>query len=398
MECRNPCLLTGRDVFSSDVGMALHSHASLHGSGKGLADEEAQHTRIHLFAIFSRKLATFDDQNIFMLIMDGFRKIAGGKGALRQMWYAKARAVYPITCDRLDERSATLAQRVALFLVFSTLAVLNAAASARAQTEPTPIEEDATNIVSRLAPVPSSSFCVNTRTGAIRMQLNLNGLVQSCKPIELGIDLQSLEQLAAEPPTPAALVTRPIPQTASEAIVSPPIARPPRVIDANGKLVGTIIGYDENQAAIYTEMAVGAQAIALPSTIEGFVGVDSSIDSYYTSNTCDSPPIFALLFNGGIQVITPEPSEVSTIGGGYITPSAQVLDDTLFYGIPNGSQDVLAEITFIDPTFTEILESNSCPPTDGLDGAVPGALLRLSGSAPAIADLSGFAPAFDIQH
>ena len=179
-----------------------------------------------------------------MLIMDGFRKIAGGRGhCVRCGMRERGRFIrsYAIVSTK---DSATLAQRLALFLVFSTLAVLNAAASARAQTEPVPIEEDATNIVSRLAPVPSSSFCVNTRTGAIRMQLNLNGFVQSCKRIELGIDLQSLEQLAAEPPTLAALVTRPIPQTASEAIVSPSIDRPPRVMDANGKLVGTIIGYD----------------------------------------------------------------------------------------------------------------------------------------------------------
>jgi hypothetical protein len=314
------------------------------------------------------------------------------------MWCAKTRAAYRIRCDRIDERSAAISEWVTLFLVFSTLQILIAAAPARAQMGPATLEADATRMASMTAPQPSTGFCVDTRTGAIRMQLTLNGMVQSCKRLELGVDLQTLAQLAVEPPTPAALVTRPIPQAISEASVASPTTQPPSVIDANGRLVGTIIGYDENQAAIYTEMVVGAQTVALPSTMEGFVGADSSVDSYYATNTCDSPPIFALLFNGAIQVIAPEPSEVATIDAGYITPSAQVIDETLFYGIPSGSQGALAEITFVDPTLPEILGSNSCPPADGLDGAVPGASLTFSGGAPAIADLSDFTPAFVIQH
>jgi hypothetical protein len=105
------------------------------------------------------------------------------------MWCAKTRAAYRIRCDRIDERSAAISEWVTLFLVFSTLQILIAAAPARAQMGPATVEADATSMVAMPAPQPSTGFCVDSRTGAIRMQLTLNGMVQSCKRLELGVDL-----------------------------------------------------------------------------------------------------------------------------------------------------------------------------------------------------------------
>jgi hypothetical protein len=87
------------------------------------------------------------------------------------------------------------------------------------------------------------------------MQLTVSGFVRPCRPTELGIDLETLENLPIEQ-TNTALDVRPIPNR-SQAISEAASPSPPRVVDNNGTLAGTVIGYEESDGAVYVAMTDG---------------------------------------------------------------------------------------------------------------------------------------------
>lgn len=250
------------------------------------------------------------------------------------------------------------------------------------------------------SPTPTQGFCVNKISGRIRMQLTISGFVKPCRPNELGIDLSTLENLPMEQAN-TELDERPAPDV-QEIVTSSTSEVPPRVIDNSGTVVGTIIGYDEDNGAVYAAMIAGNQALALPVSLNGFVQSFNGIGLpiYYASNTCASEALLSEITEGVIQVVLSNPAVYSNIVAGYIRPSAQVLGGTVFYGseVPfDNHTGVLAELTFPNPTLEQIEQVDSCPFQDGLDGAVPGAALPIIGGAPMAADLTKYVPSFSVE-
>jgi hypothetical protein len=250
-------------------------------------------------------------------------------------------------------------------------------------------------------PEPTSGFCVNTVTGAIRDQLsNDSGFVRPCRINELGITLSSIAQLPVQPPSATFHVVRQLTETPVRLAAAPPV---PTVVDATGKTLGNLIGFDYVGNA-FVEMNLNTTdggLLELPFTSVGFSPTqpfsedDSNVIAYFTGSNCDSPAIFD---------VAQSPSGIQLVNDGYMDPvpsdtgnlqpmSTGIVGSTLFYGsdlTPMASFQ--SQMGFLNPANLTQITAKDGTFVDGTLG-VAGALI----GTPQILSLSAYTPPFSVQ-
>jgi hypothetical protein len=246
-------------------------------------------------------------------------------------------------------------------------------------------------------PEPTTGFCVNTVTGAIRMQLSAGqGFVRSCRKTELGIDLQTLQVLPPEAPSPAIEVIEQLPSAMAlptPRAIPPAAATPLEVVDSKGQLVGTVVGFD-SMGNVYVSMNATGQSLAIPVNGSGFTTTEDlgAPETVYVASDCKGTPFFVLNlpFLG-----SPLTELISTGFYNEFTNTTGVIGSSVFYGNgPASMVTVDSSMTFNAPTsLSQILASEG---VCGFPNVGNGGFALLAG-APAIATLTSFVPPFTIQ-
>jgi hypothetical protein len=249
-------------------------------------------------------------------------------------------------------------------------------------------------------PEPTSGFCVNIVTGAIRTQLSNNsGFVKPCRANELEITFNSIAQLQVPQPSATFHVLRRLAETPVKLASS---VAAPTVVDATGKTLGNLIGFDYIGNA-FVEMNLNTAdggLLEVPFTTQGFsqtVPFESAgnVIAYFTASSCDSPAIFD---------VAQSPSGIQLVNDGYMDPvptdtadtqpmSTGIVGQTLFYGYGlTPITSFQSEMGFLNPAnLTQITaKDGTCT------GGVLGVLGALMGT-PQTLSLSAYTPPFSIQ-
>jgi hypothetical protein len=209
-------------------------------------------------------------------------------------------------------------------------------------------------ITPKPTPSPTASFCVNKVTGVMRLVLAEAGISQPCHKNELPITFTTLAEIASgsPTPTPSASPTPTESPTSSASPTASPTATPitgsvPIVVDANGKLVGPVVGpYPAGSPSgeVYlVAIKVNGTVLELPASQSGFMDGDyggtpnlyGGITEYYLSTgDCTGQAYISLsvddLWNGGfVETIGVTPLVEASIHPGV---GPQIWDGILYYG------------------------------------------------------------------
>jgi hypothetical protein len=228
-----------------------------------------------------------------------------------------------------------------------------------------------------------------------------NGFTAPCPSTALSIDLASLQALPVVPPPSGPMVTRQVPES-QVSFVAP--KAPPEVVDAGGKPVGQLVGFDFTGNG-YAAMSVAGQGLALPVSGGGFSQVvpvgSASVDlvSYYDSDNCTGPPWFSVIITPASELEEVNIGVLWAAGYGPVAaPSAVLIGDNLFYAAgPFSDHSSSSNLVFTDPaiTITQILE--------GQDAAGPCSDLIVEdsssgvGGTPAEASLASYTAPFSVR-
>jgi hypothetical protein len=245
-------------------------------------------------------------------------------------------------------------------------------------------------------PQPTTGFCVNKVTGAIRMQLATTGVPKPCHANELTIDLESLASLQVEQPTPTTRVTRALP---AQSVALGAATQPPTIVDANGNTVGVLIGFDFRGNA-FAEMSFNGTVLEVPTTSAGFTqtnaGLSGQTIAFFTAANCSSPAMFSVYDSpSGLQLVnTGYMFQLDELSDGIEPQSTAIVGDNIFYAVsPVANPGMAGQMEFTDPANLSVITSGTgtCNPTSG---AFPNTGFLVG--TPASASLSGFTPPFSI--
>jgi hypothetical protein len=255
-------------------------------------------------------------------------------------------------------------------------------------------------------PEPTSGFCVNVVTGAMRVQLsNDAGFVKPCRINELEITLESIAQLPVE--TPNAKLFKVVTQLPLTAVKDQASTTPPMVIDATGKPLGNLIGFDYVGNA-YVEMNLNTSdggLLEVPVTSQGFtqavpdnnrfVDYDYNLTTFFTATDCDSTALFSIYKSAsGIQTAETGFGTLVDSDDAFTPQTTAVIGNTLYYGTsPTTLPTITSAMGFLNPSNLTQITSK-----DGTCFQIQ--LVNLGGTlagTPASVNLSAFTPPFSIQ-
>jgi hypothetical protein len=139
-------------------------------------------------------------------------------------------------------------------------------------------QQHQSQVRAQAAPSPSASFCVNSNNGAMRLVLIDLGIAKPCRHNEIPLTFDQLQAIAAGSVSPGAPTPEPSPQpTASP---WPSSGQFPYVEDANGKIIGPVMGTIDGKQAQLVLVNINGALIELEVSAEGFLNEDSSNGGY----------------------------------------------------------------------------------------------------------------------